>query len=694
MTANAHRTIDAALDDAPVFYPTAEEFSDPMVYLSSIEPKVRRYGICKIVPPPGCAPAFNEDAWGRDTERFDTKQQHIDALKEGRTFKFGKEYTKAEYTTAAIEFDKQFSSLAGAGSEAMERRFWDVVETQSEKIAVDYGNDLDVNVFGSMFAATSDGLRHPWDLGHLFAHPLNLLRVIEHEIAGVTKPWLYLGMRFATFCWHVEDHFLCSLNYLHRGASKTWYGIPGVDAEAFENCARATVPHLFKDAPDILHQIITMVPPGVLVQHGIKVSRLVQNEGEFVVTFPRAYHAGFSHGFNVAEAVNFGHIGWLNFGQKAVDVYSKGAFKRNAVFAHQRLIVDASESFARAYDIARASLQSKSIGALTSALRKEMERMLSDEQYFRASLVRRGLQLKEVKPHADNDDVCCVRCKAIPFLSVVRCRCLPTAVRCLSHAMDACSCEPEHRCLEIRASVHQLSNIILRLSHASARGANHQGTRETATTPLSRTPAHGKDAESIKSEHAPLGTPWTDEELMQLVKGIKIHNINLKSQRESRAIMVISIAAMIPTRTQTQVQSKLKKFEGQVRRMTAERRAQLGIEFTPNHADPRVLESKRAWEKRAVNTGAGEVKRQKTQGATGAWTDEEMKTLVKARMDHGKNWARIAAELQTRTLEQVARKCNNLRRDLIAMDPARRPSYVMPHLEEYFVALERRDRHE
>ena len=320
--------------------------------------------------------------------------------------------------------------------------------------------------------------------------------------------------------------------------------------------------------------------------------------------------------------------------------------------------------------------------------------MLSDEQYFRASLVRRGLQLKEVKRPAENDDVCCVRCKAIPFLSVVRCRCLPTAVRCLSHAMDACSCEPEHRCLEIRASVHYLSNIILRLSPASARGANQQLSRETTATPLSRTLARGGDVESIESEHAPLGTPWSDEELMQLVKGIKLHNVNLKTRRESHAMMAIPIAAMIPTRTQTQVQSKLKKFEAQVEKMTAERRAQLGIESMPNHADPRLLELKRAWEKRAVSTGAGEVKRQKTQGATGVWTDEEMKTLVKARMDHGKNWARVAAELPTRTLKQVKRKCANLRRDLTAMDPARRPPYVMPHLEEYFAALERRDRHE
>ena len=49
---------------------------------------------------------------------------------------------------------------------------------------------------------------------------------------------VYVAMMFSWFAWHVEDHDLHSLNYLHMGAGKTWYGVPREAAVAFEEVVR------------------------------------------------------------------------------------------------------------------------------------------------------------------------------------------------------------------------------------------------------------------------------------------------------------------------------------------------------------------------------------------------------------------------------------------------------------------------
>ena len=62
---------------------------------------------------------------------------------------------------------------------------------------------------------------------------------------------------------------------------------------------------------------------------------LQQESGTFVVTFPKAYHGGFSHGFNCGEAVNFGTADWLPWAVDATEHYRK--FGRPAAFSLQVL---------------------------------------------------------------------------------------------------------------------------------------------------------------------------------------------------------------------------------------------------------------------------------------------------------------------------------------------------------------------
>ena len=49
----------------------------------------------------------------------------------------------------------------------------------------------------------------------------------------------------------------------------------------------------------------------------------VQHEGELIVTFPKAYHSGFSLGWNAAEAANFAVMDWLPYGSEAAEAYAK-----------------------------------------------------------------------------------------------------------------------------------------------------------------------------------------------------------------------------------------------------------------------------------------------------------------------------------------------------------------------------------
>ena len=60
-----------------------------------------------------------------------------------------------------------------------------------------------------------------------------------------------------------------------------------------------------------------LASPHLLSQSSCRPNTLVQREGEFVITFPMGYHAGFNLGLNCAESVNFALDSWIDIGRKA-----------------------------------------------------------------------------------------------------------------------------------------------------------------------------------------------------------------------------------------------------------------------------------------------------------------------------------------------------------------------------------------
>jgi glycopeptide antibiotics resistance protein len=65
-------------------------------------------------------------------------------------------------------------------------------------------------------------------------------------------------------------------------------------------------------SPDQLHHMTTQISPSLLVSQGIPIYQMKHEPRTFLVTFPKAYHAGFNYGFNVAEAANFATCDWLS----------------------------------------------------------------------------------------------------------------------------------------------------------------------------------------------------------------------------------------------------------------------------------------------------------------------------------------------------------------------------------------------
>ncbi|KAI0357046.1 hypothetical protein OH77DRAFT_1422521 [Trametes cingulata] len=172
-----------------------------------------------------------------------------------------------------------------------------------------YGADMQ----GSLFTDETTS----WNVAHLPSALSRLLPASNKGLPGVNTPYLYFGMWRATFAWHVEDMDLFSINYIHFGAPKFWYAMPQARANALEQTMKSLFPGAGKNCSQFLRHKSYLASPTLLSKAACRPNYLVQQAGEFVITFPRGYHAGFNLGFNCAESVNFALESWIDIGRKA-----------------------------------------------------------------------------------------------------------------------------------------------------------------------------------------------------------------------------------------------------------------------------------------------------------------------------------------------------------------------------------------
>uniref|UniRef100_A0A4W2CKD5 [histone H3]-trimethyl-L-lysine(4) demethylase n=1 Tax=Bos indicus x Bos taurus TaxID=30522 RepID=A0A4W2CKD5_BOBOX len=358
-----------------------------------------------------------------------------------------RDYTLRTFGEMADAFKSDYFNMPVhmVPTELVEKEFWRLVSTIEEDVTVEYGADIASKEFGSGFPVR-DGkvklspeeeeyLDSGWNLNNMPVMEQSVLAHITADICGMKLPWLYVGMCFSSFCWHIEDHWSYSINYLHWGEPKTWYGVPGYAAEQLETVMKKLAPELFISQPDLLHQLVTIMNPNTLMTHEVPVYRTNQCAGEFVITFPRAYHSGFNQGFNFAE---------LPLGRQCVEHYR--LLHRYCVFSHDEMICKMA-SKADVLDV-----------VVASTVQKDMAIMIEDEKALRETVRKLGVIDSERMDFEllPDDERQCVKCKTTCFMSALSCCCKPGLLVCLHHVQELCSCPPYKYKLRYRYTLDDL----------------------------------------------------------------------------------------------------------------------------------------------------------------------------------------------------------------------------------------------
>ncbi|KAI5064431.1 hypothetical protein GOP47_0021101 [Adiantum capillus-veneris] len=426
----------------PIYYPTEEEFVDPLQYIQKIATEASEYGICKIVPPVvASVPAGVVLTREQTNFKFTTRVQPMRLSnwdKQDKTIfpMSGRFYNLTEYEKVANKaFARKFSTAAALPTKFVEAEFWKELVLGKTR-TVEYACDVEGSAFSE--SCTDPLGQSKWNLKGISRLPDSTLRLLDIVIPGVTEPMLYIGMLFSMFAWHIEDHYLYSINYHHCGSPKTWYGVPGKSAPDFEHVVERHVYEIemLKDSGkgsqyDLLLGKTTMFAPKLLSEQGVPVFRAVQNPGEFVLTFPRAYHAGFSHGFNCGEAVNFAMADWFPFGAAACLRYE--FLNRIPLLPHEELLCKEAMMLSQIDSSPHDSPTYRQHNHVKIAFVGFMRSQLQAHE----SLKKRGAK----STTASLINVSCGLCKHTCYIAYTICNCYPEPT-CLSHdrVINGCTC--------------------------------------------------------------------------------------------------------------------------------------------------------------------------------------------------------------------------------------------------------------
>uniref|UniRef100_A0A1I7UCM9 Lysine-specific demethylase rbr-2 n=1 Tax=Caenorhabditis tropicalis TaxID=1561998 RepID=A0A1I7UCM9_9PELO len=390
------------------------------------------------------------------------------------------EYNLNSFTEFANKWKCDYfgvSDVSKVSCELVEREFWKNLVSNENPVSVKYGADLITSRVGSGFPRKEDKhtgpdcklkqqyANHAWNLNNMPVLRESVLSYFNTGISGMMVPWVYVGMCFSTFCWHTEDHWTYSVNYNHFGERKIWYGVGGDDAEKFEEALKKIAPGLTGRQRDLFHHMTTAANPSLLRSLGVPIYSVHQNAGEFVITFPRAYHAGYNEGLNFAEAVNFAPIDWLAKGRQCVESYS--SVRRYLVFSHDELLFKMIEAMDK-------------LGLSTTlATHDELKRVIEKQKMLREILSRLGVTARQMEQvnfeKIPDEQRSCRFCKTTLFMCALVCN-KHKRMTCVEHRHHLCkTCSPKDYKYQYRFEIDHLKHLSDELGR---RTINYTGWKE------------------------------------------------------------------------------------------------------------------------------------------------------------------------------------------------------------------------
>ncbi|XP_061196680.1 uncharacterized protein LOC133204955 [Saccostrea echinata] len=244
-------------------------------------------------------------------ERMKVKRedQEEDCIVKGKNMSLGR-FIQMARNTASQHLKEQTLK-----TEELEKQFWEIVGSRTRHIAV-HGGHVDTKTQNcSLFPTKKENhySKHPWNLNLLPQHSQSLLRYLG-PVPGVTVPTLHVGMLYTASCWSTDIHHLPYVQYLHGEGDIVWYAVPAQEEAKFKSVMKEVIPTLVSNSPRWLKEDTAMVPPEILLQKGVHLSRCVQSPHQFVVVFPKCYTATISCGYTLAESAHFATKEWIQLG--------------------------------------------------------------------------------------------------------------------------------------------------------------------------------------------------------------------------------------------------------------------------------------------------------------------------------------------------------------------------------------------